>query len=483
MGAKDVTGVSKLDFRASSYREFFKYRGQEVILSGPAGTGKSFAALAKIFLFAQQYPRTQYLIVRKTRSSLVESTLKTLERDILGSGFPGVSDVSRQHRQKYTLPNGSEIVVGGMDKPEKVLSTEYAMIYVNEAIEVEEEDWETLITRIRSFSTPYGQIMGDTNPGSPSHWIMRRTKMRDENDLPLLKLIETRHKDNPYFFNQDTGLWTPEGESYVKTLFRNTTGTRRARLAEGRWVQSEGQVYEEYDPTIHVVKDQLVPNDWPRYLAIDLGFNNPTVVLWIAKDPDGRLHVYRQLYRTKMLTPELADKIRVYSEFEPDPSMIICDHEAQTRAQLTRYLGREIFLGQKEVERGIRTVKHALMPKGDGQPHILIYENSLVEMDHDLFAMKKPTCIQDEFLSYVWNPNRPEEPIKENDHALDALRYAVMRLYDRGTPITDGFEIKRPMKSLEERLKEAPATNKWTDTSFEIKRNTVSPVKRLFGGE
>ena len=54
----------------------------------------------------------------------------------------------------------------------------------------------------------------------------------------------------------------------------------------------------------------LIPRDWPRYLAIDFGYTNPFVCLWAAKDTDGRLFIYRQIYKTKTLVEDHAENYR-----------------------------------------------------------------------------------------------------------------------------------------------------------------------------
>src|SRR5262249_8274166 len=92
----------------------------EVLLSGPAGTGKSLACLAKMHALAQAHPGFRGLIVRKTRESLTESTLVTFERDVL-LPCPRYSylagGANRQTRHAYRYPNGSEIIISGLPVP------------------------------------------------------------------------------------------------------------------------------------------------------------------------------------------------------------------------------------------------------------------------------------------------------------------------------------------------------------------------------
>jgi phage terminase large subunit len=111
------------------------------------------------------------LIVRKTRTSLTESALVTFEDKVLPEHSRLTEGAQRRLRQSYSYPNGSNIVVGGLDDSQRVMSTEYDMIYVMEAIEATENDWENLTTRLRNGVMPYQQIIADTNPDAPTHWL------------------------------------------------------------------------------------------------------------------------------------------------------------------------------------------------------------------------------------------------------------------------------------------------------------------------
>ena len=92
----------------------FLDRGREVVISGAAGTGKSRACLEKLHYFAQRHNGARILIVRKTRESLNESALVTLERDVFQSGAPMLSGARRETRSSYVYPNGSEIIIAGL---------------------------------------------------------------------------------------------------------------------------------------------------------------------------------------------------------------------------------------------------------------------------------------------------------------------------------------------------------------------------------
>jgi phage terminase large subunit len=115
-----------------------------------------------------------------------------------------------------------------MDKSTKIMSSEYDMIYVQEATELTEEDWESLTTRLRNGIMPYQQLMADCNPSHPQHWL----KLRCDRGATLL--LESRHEDNPSI--------TP---AYIAKLDA-LTGVMKLRLRYGRWAAAEGMVYESW---------------------------------------------------------------------------------------------------------------------------------------------------------------------------------------------------------------------------------------------
>ena len=73
---------------------------------------------------------------------------------------------------------------------------------------------------------------------------------------------------------------------------------------------------------------------------------------------------------------------------------------------------------------GIEAVKARLKVAGDGKPRLFICRDALVERDRALADAKRPVCTQDEILEYIWDDKaKKEQPRKENDHGMDAIRY------------------------------------------------------------
>jgi PBSX family phage terminase large subunit len=403
-------------------------QAQEVVISGPAGTGKSRGCLEKIHFLASKYPKMRGLIVRKTRASLTESALVTFEEKVVPVQHPILHGAMRSHRQAYRYPNGSILVLGGLDKASRIMSTDYDLIFVQEAIELAEHDWEALTTRLRNGVLPFQQIIADTNPDTPSHWLKRRC------DTGKAVLLDSRHEDNPLLWNRRSNDWTEAGRDYIAKL-EALTGPRKMRLRYGRWVQAEGIVYEGWDPTVHLIDRFPIPADWPRFWAVDFGFNNPFVCQFWAQDTDGRLYRYREIYRTQGLVEDHARDMWRVSRDDPKPQAIVCDTDAEDRATLERHLGLPTQPARKDLRPGIQAVAARLRKQPDGKARLYLLRDALVHRDPLLDEAKKPTCTEEEFDGYVWdtsnNRKQGEEPLKVNDHGMDALRYLVAQ-FDLG---------------------------------------------------
>ncbi len=445
----DRSGRLNYTPRGSALDAFYA-KDSEVLLSGPAGTGKSRAILEKVFLMAEElYPGMRALLVRKTRASLTETGLFTWENFVLPPHHvchPNAGGAHRSHRQSYRFPNGSEVVVGGMDKPAKIMSSEYDVIYPQEAIELEEEDWEALTTRLRNGRVPYQQIIGDTNPSYPLHWLKQRC------DTGQCRLIETRHEDNPVLY--DGRGWTPFGVEYLSKLDA-LTGPRKLRLRHGRWVQAEGVVFEGWDAAVHIIDPFPIPSDWPRYLSLDFGYTNPFVAQWWAKDPDGRLYLYREIYRTRTLVEDNAREMMrrmgcVWNEgdkrwewpagSEPKPARVVCDHDAEDRATFERHTGLKTTPAPKAVKDGIEEVSERMKVREDGKPRLFIMRGALVARDAHLMEAKKPTCTAEEIDGYVWADGKTKDvPVKEDDHGCDCMRYLCKHLARSSTVFAPGL--------------------------------------------
>lgn len=380
-------------------KEFMLCKEPEIILAGPAETGKTLAACWLLHLTCSKYPNLHCSIVRKTQHSVYGSVLQTYQRIINGTS---VKVYGGEKPERFIYPNGSTIWVGGMDNADKVLSSERYIIYVNQAEELTLNDWELLTTRAtgRGFTIPHARVIGDANPAGSKHWIKTRTN---------LKLINSTHHDNPTLYDE-SGNITEQGKRTLERL-GNLTGVRRQRLLLGQWATAEGVVYDTFDSSIHVgTRNDIELVEW--FIAADEGYTNPAVLLLVGSDPDGRWHIAREFYERGVLQSKMVEKCKEWF-IEKQVSTVAVDESAAGLIADMQNAGINAVSAKGRVLDGIQRIQDRLKVAGDGRPRLTV----------------DPSCVNviNEFESYVWKKNKDgtgkDEPMKENDHSMDAIRY------------------------------------------------------------
>jgi len=407
--------------------EAMRSKDPEILLSGAAGTGKSVGALNKVHLACLSKPKVRALIVRKTLASLTASTLVTFRekvaKEAIEAGLLRFYGGSAQEPASYKYANGSVIVMGGLDRASRLLSTEFDLAFVDEAIEVTDEDLDTIVSRLRNGVLSYQQLLMATNPGPPTHHLKQRA------DAGRCRLLYSTHEDNPRLYCN--GEWTEYGSTYLARL-DTLTGARYHRMRWGKWVAAEGLVYENWQEPVHVIDPFDVPAGWTRWVTIDFGYTAPFVAQLWAEDPDGRLYLIREWVRTRMLVEDHAKVIRDrLLAGQPRPRAIITDHDAEDRATLERHLGMSTVPAKKTVSDGIQALQSRLKVQGDGKSRVFVFRDALLDRDPEMDAASLPIGFVEEVSGYVWavKPGNKgglkEEPEKANDHSLDAGRYLV----------------------------------------------------------
>ncbi len=406
-------------------KELFHDRRDELLIAGPAGTGKSRSVLEKIHLMLSKYPNAKGFMARKTRVSMNNSCMFTYQKHVLHK-----IDRVHLHKQEqvFNYPNGSILAVIGLDDPERVKSTDWDVGFIQEVTECTENDMEICTTRLRNWVIPYQQLIMDCNPDKPNHWVKNRC------DKGLTQMLVSEHKDNPRLWDTINDKWTPEGEVYLAKLDR-LSGPRRARLYLGLWAAAEGLIYEDWEPKTHMVNKCDLPvgwEEWPHYWVIDFGFTHPFVWHDWIEDPHGRLYLLHQIYKTRTIVEDHAVHIMKITE-GVRPRAIVCDHDAEGRATFERHTGYITLPAYKSIQEGVQGVQARLKKDWGGRPGLFIIRDSLVETDKELKEEGKPVKTEDEWDGYVWdlknneraNSKKDELPIDRDNHGMDNVRYIV----------------------------------------------------------
>jgi len=200
----------------------------------------------------------------------------------------------------------------------------------------------------------------------------------------------------------------------------------------GQWAGAEGAVYEEFNPSVHVIPAFEIPREWRRFRAIDFGYTNPFVCQWWAMDHDGRLYMYREIYMSRRTVEDHAKQIKELTGKERIEFTIADSAGAEERATLSKHgiPNRATKKGKDSISIGINQVQMRLRDAGDGKPRLFLFEGATVEIDPFMVETKRPTSTAQEFPSYSYpdgvdgKPNK-EVPIDVDNHGLDTARYMV----------------------------------------------------------
>lgn len=388
---------------------FIRSSAKESLYCGGFGSGKTRALCYYVATHAA-IPGNLVGLCRKTRAALTKTTLRTLlmpEGNLPPVLPPGTYD-HQISKSTIKLYGGGEIMYFGFDDESSVASMNLGAVGVDEAVELNEDEYTMLLGRIRLNSDPHRGIACSTNPGNPSHFLYNRFyrdnpaigKRRDANgNLQLVRqrnLIVTTSYDNVFL-----------PADYLEML-NSLTGARRQRYVEGLWVGFEGLVYgDQWNRDLHVKhRDEK----WVAHLfGVDEGYTNPAVLLDYGIDSDGRMHLIRMIYARRMLQDDFISKCIAWDEGAGWP--FVCDPSAAGLIGSLQKAGIHAVAANNDVATGIAMVQNRLMARGDGRPRIT-YEPDCSDM-----ILEKE--------SYAWNEKK-DQPIKEMDHAQDAERYAVV---------------------------------------------------------
>jgi len=254
----------------------------------------------------------------------------------------------------------------------------------------------------RTLSEPEARYWFNCNPESAEHWFYKEW------------ICNTRQKKalHLHFTMQDNPILSPEQIADAERLY---TGVFYNRYIKGLWCVAEGLIYPMFDKAVHVTNHPELQPGGDYYISCDYGTLNPTSAgLWYLQ-PDGHAIRLREYYydgrKTKtprtdeehytaleQLAGEVAGKVRA----------VIVDPSAASFIECIRRHGLfRVWQADNSVLNGIRDT------------------SSLLQMQY-LHICDNCTDIIREFSLYRWDESATEDrPIKENDHAMDDMRYFV----------------------------------------------------------
>jgi hypothetical protein len=464
-----------LKFKPNQVQQvFLDATEDEVLFAGGRGGGKTRALVMLAVLLCIRYAGIRVLVIRRSypqlKATIVAELAKIGFAKRLGAVWNGTE-------MELRFPNGSTLRCGYIDSladTAQYQGQEFQVLMVDELGLMIPEALPILRESLRSSNKaiPIRWLRATANPGGPSHAFVRSHFIQATDDGH--KVITDDVGRTTRFIRSSVYDNKEHVGKYIKILEGIEDPARRASMLGGSFDAFAGQVFQEFDATRHIVprKDVNIPADWRRFAGIDYGSSAPWAVLWCARDNDGRLWAYREMYSRGLSPSEQARRIleaerkarETHVVHYIDPSMKAPVHaQGLSFQQMYAVEGLWTTLADNNRLAGWQSV-HSYLAEGPICPF------HSVQRDRD--EWRGDTCpkfhiVSDACPNLVRTlPALPYDPVnvedvdtKSDDHIADAARYLMHSLagglssiveWDNGSDVKalDGSDLRLPMGAV-----------------------------------
>lgn len=379
-------------------------RHKVTLLNAGRGTGKTLAGVMQSLYFALSQT-TNGMIVAPTYDMLMDIILpmffEVLPADVMAN----------YHKQskRLNLPNGSIITFRSGDDPNRLRGANRDWVWLDEARNYKTADvYRVALAQLRNGIIDKMWIT--TTPAGLYHWLYQDLV---QNAGDGIGFISASTKDNPYLPND-----------YYQFLQSQYTGVFAEQELEGKFVSFEGLVYDSFSLSENVAPVEYDPDRY-TYLGVDDGYAHgggvgtlsyhPRVILVMQMTGDGTINVIDEFVATQEL-PEVT-LARVFERYPKITTAYVDSSASELRRRLSDKSIQNAGATHR-VSDGIKVVRRYVM---DGNGKRLLKINPRCK-----------TLIREMQMYRYSDTTRSEAgeavPMKQDDHALDALRYAVYYL-------------------------------------------------------
>jgi len=377
---------------SKSFYPLLEEKARYLILCGGRGSGKSEFAARKIFYRCMKEGGHRYLVLRKVRKTIQESCVKVV-RTVLAENNV-IHDYNKTDRTiTFVNPSGklNEILFDGLDEREKIKSYKAATsIWMEELTEFTKDDFMEIDLILREPTPYYKQIIASFNP--------------DEARAPWIKEKFFDKKQLDSFVHPSTVLDNPIKEireQYLAVLEELDDETYRDIYLYGKWAFAKGQIYN-WD----VVKLPDINFD-ENFYGLDFGYSVDPAALVLVRRKANDFWVEEVIYETGLTNQDLAREMRDKKIFEKKE--IYADSAEPKSIEEIRREGFNI----KPCEKGADSVRAGIDYLKSMNIHIVDGSENIIK----------------ERSKYKWKIDTSgktmNEPVKFDDHTMDAIRYAI----------------------------------------------------------
>lgn len=370
------------------YYDAFDNPSRYLMLMGGAGSGKSFFAAQKLLWRMKEESGHRFVVVRKIARTLRNSVYQQLKDVVFAAGWQDDFKFTESRLEIENKSTGSTIITTGVDDPEKLKSlAQPTGIWIEEATELSARDYRQLDLRLRGETVNYLQIIFTFNPISKRNFLYQQ--FYTKNDINNTYKVFSNYLDNNHV-----------GKEYKEMLEEMAEHDPEwyKIYALGEWGENSNAVIYNYK-LIPRMPDSL---DEVLY-GLDFGYNNPCALVRVGyyeKD----IYLEEVFYTRKKTIPDIIALMEQNIEHKMD--CIYADSANPEKIQEIKRASFNIHPAEKNVFNGIHKVK-----------------------EYRLHVVQNSMNLLNELDNYVWKTDKDgnllDDPEKENDHACDAIRYAI----------------------------------------------------------
>jgi len=392
--------------------QFHASRARFRAFIGGIGSGKTTAGAFEVVRICLEYPGVAGIVAAPSYPMLQRMVLPKLRDLIEAAGIPAEVPWSAREARFY---NGSIIYFAHAQKPETLRGPNLGFFWLDEAALCPEEAFLILQGRLRE-EPGLGWI---TTTPKGRNWVYERFAA---NRWPGYEAVRCRTEDNPHL-----PPW------FVEELRRSYSGEWAAQELDAEFVEFGGLIYKMFKPGLHVFggDPQSLLQKGRRVVAgVDWGYTAPGAVVVVIEDNEGTLWVVEEVYQRGLTVAGRGGWAQIALELRGRWGITewLCDPSEPEHIEEFQRAGLNAVPANNAVIPGIQRVAAALE-----QAKLRIHES----------------CVNllEEMQQYHWEldsegrPKENERPAKGNDHALDALRYAVMGLQQPIGPIDEELSV------------------------------------------
>ena len=394
-----ITEFSHKQLLAMKWWNMRSYGDRDAIIcDGAVRSGKTLSmSLGFIFWASKCFKGSSFAMCGKTITSLRRNVITPMLPLLTEYGYTITEKVSRNYFDMTFLGSTNRVYLfGGKDEGSAALIQGMTLsgVFFDEVALMPRSFVEQALARC---SVSGSKMWFNCNPDNPSHWFYNEwiKKLKQKNALYLHFTME----DNP-------SLTKRVRERYERMY----SGTFYDRFVLGKWTASQGVVYPMFSAEKHVFSGDI---SCERYvISCDYGTVNPSSFgLWgLSGGVWYRLREYYYDSRREGSSRTDEEHYAALEELAGDRAVekVIVDPSAASFIECIRRHGKfPVAKADNDVISGIRQVSTALK-----QGRLRFHESC-----RDIIR---------EFSLYCWNERAgADAPVKENDHAMDDMRYFV----------------------------------------------------------